>query len=120
MTRQRGTTMSKPVLEPAAQAFADAVANPPFLYELTPEAARKVLDDVQAAPVSKLDVDEKWIVVPAEVGEVGVRIVRPQDATQALPVILYLHGGGWILGGAGTHDRLVRELAVGVNAAVVF
>jgi acetyl esterase len=112
--------MSKPVLEPAAQAFADAVANPPFLYELTPEAARKVLDDVQAAPVSKLDVDEKWIVVPAEVGEVGVRIVRPQDATQALPVILYLHGGGWILGGAGTHDRLVRELAVGVNAAVVF
>ena len=35
-------------------------------------------------------------------------------------MILYIHGGGWILGNAGTHDRLVRELAVGVNAAVVF
>jgi acetyl esterase len=33
---------------------------------------------------------------------------------------LYVHGGGWILGNAGTHDRLVRELAVGVKAAVVF
>jgi acetyl esterase/lipase len=31
-----------------------------------------------------------------------------------------MHGGGWVLGNAGTHDRLVRELAVGAHAAVVF
>jgi len=37
-----------------------------------------------------------------------------------LPVVLYMHGGGWILGNAGTHDRLVRELAVGARAAVAF
>ena len=37
-----------------------------------------------------------------------------------LPAILYMHGGGWVLGNAGTHDRLVRELAVGTGAAVVF
>src|SRR4029453_2315249 len=37
-----------------------------------------------------------------------------------LAVILYLHGGGWVLGNAGTHDRLVRELAVGTGAAVAF
>jgi acetyl esterase/lipase len=112
--------MSKPILEPPAQAFADAAAQPPFLYELGATSARKVLDDIQAAPVGKLDVDEKWIIVPAEVGEVAVRIVRPLDTTQVLPVILYVHGGGWILGDAGTHDRLVRELAVGTDAAVVF
>jgi acetyl esterase/lipase len=35
-------------------------------------------------------------------------------------VILYMHGGGWVLGNAGTHDRLVRELAVGAGAAVAF
>jgi Bacterial regulatory proteins, luxR family len=40
--------MSDHVLEPAAQEFADATAKPPFLYELGPEGARKVLDDVQA------------------------------------------------------------------------
>ena len=49
-----------------------------------------------------------------------VRIVKPRDSTGPPPTILYIHGGGWILGNAGTHDRLVRELAVGVNAAVVF
>ncbi|WP_433158184.1 alpha/beta hydrolase [Kribbella sp. CA-247076] len=112
--------MSKHFLEPAAQDFADATAKPPFLYELGPDGARKVLDDVQAAPIDKLDVTEKWITVPAEVGDVQVRIVKPAGATGTLPTILYMHGGGWVLGNAGTHDRLVRELAVGADAAVVF
>jgi acetyl esterase/lipase len=113
-------SVSKHILEPAAQRFADATAKPPFLYELGPEGARKVLDDVQSAPIAKLDVDDKWITVQAAVNDVRVRIVRPRGSTGPLPTILYIHGGGWILGNAGTHDRLVRELAVGVNAAVAF
>jgi acetyl esterase/lipase len=108
------------VLEPASQAFVEATAKPPFLYELTPDEARAVLDDVQAAPIEKLPVDERWITVPADAGDVQVRIVRPQGAQGALPAILYMHGGGWVLGNAGTHDRLVRELACGAGAAVVF
>ncbi|MGN9844626.1 alpha/beta hydrolase [Nonomuraea sp. H19] len=112
--------MSRHFLEPAAQEFADATAKPPFLYELGPDGARKVLDDLQTAPVGKPDVEEKWITVPAEAGDVRVRIVKPTGTTAALPAVLYVHGGGWILGDAGTHDRLVRELAVGANAAVVF
>jgi acetyl esterase/lipase len=112
--------MNKHVLEPAAQRFADANSKPPFLYDLGPEGARKALDDVQAAPIAKLDVGEKWITVPAPAGDVRVRIVKPVGSTGPLPAILYIHGGGWILGNAGTHDRLVREFAVGVNAAVVF
>lgn len=35
-------------------------------------------------------------------------------------MVLYIHGAGWVFGNAHTHDRLVRELAVGANAAVVF
>jgi acetyl esterase/lipase len=112
--------MTKPVLEPEAQELADATANPPFLYELGPEGARKALDDLQAAPVAKPDVEEKWITVPAEVGDVRVRIVKPVGSQGVLPAVLYVHGGGWVLGNAGTHDRLVRELAVGADAAVVF
>ena len=81
---------------------------------------RDQLDDVQAAPIDKLPVDDRWITVPADVGDVRVRIVRPPDAVGTLPVILYMHGGGWVLGNAATHDRLVRELAVGTGAAVVF
>src|SRR3954452_6945316 len=110
----------KIVLEPAGRGWADMTAAPPYLYEMEPAAARKVLDDVQAAPVGKLPVDEEWVTVPADVGDVPVRIVRPQGATGALPVVLYMHGGGWVLGNAGTHDRLVRELAVGARAAVAF
>ncbi|MGP3919781.1 alpha/beta hydrolase [Nonomuraea sp. 10N515B] len=112
--------MNDNVLEPAAQELADATSKPPFLYELGTDGARKVLDDLQAAPVDKLEVDEKWIIVPAEVGDVRVRIVKPAGTTGVLPAVLYVHGGGWVLGNAGTHDRLVRELAVGAGAAVVF
>jgi acetyl esterase/lipase len=110
------------VLEPAAEGLADSTSQPPFLYELGPAGARKVLDDIQAAPIDKPDVDEKWITVPADVGDVRVRIVKPAGtpADRVLPTVLYVHGGGWVLGNAGTHDRLVRELAVGADAALVF
>ncbi|MEU8817228.1 alpha/beta hydrolase [Actinoplanes sp. NPDC048796] len=114
------TTEPRLVLEPEAQQIADSTSKPPFLFELGPDGARKVLDDIQAAPIDMLPVDDEWITVPAEVGDVRVRVVKPAGATGTLPVVLYMHGGGWILGNAGTHDRLVRELAVGANAAVVF
>ncbi|GAA2118120.1 alpha/beta hydrolase [Actinomadura napierensis] len=113
--------MNEHVLEPAAQEFADAAAKPPLLYERGTEGARKLLDDVQAGPVAAPDVDDKWITVPAAVGDVRVRIVKPAGTSgTVLPAVLYVHGGGWVLGNAGTHDRLVRELATGAHAAVVF
>jgi acetyl esterase/lipase len=108
------------VLEPAAQQVADAFGKPPFLYDMSPSDARKVLDDAQSAKVSKLPVDEEWITVPSPAGDAKVRIIKPQGATGMLPVIVYMHGGGWVLGNAGTHDRLVRELAVGARAALAF
>jgi len=114
------SVQSRIVLEPSAQAIVDATSTPPFLYELEPVAARKVLDDLQAAPIDKLPVQEEWITVPAEVGDARVRIVKPVDSSGVLPVIVYMHGGGWILGNAATHDRLVRELAVGARAALLF
>jgi acetyl esterase len=113
-------TYNAVVLEPASQAFVEATANPPFLHELTPAQARAVLDEVQATPIGLLPVNDRWITVPSDVGEVRVRIVRPADAVGTLPVILYMHGGGWVIGNAATHDRLIRELAVGTGAAVVF
>jgi acetyl esterase len=114
------TTHDPVVLEPASQAVVEATSKPPFLYELSPAEARAALDELQAAPIDKLLVNDRWTTVPADVGDVRVRIVRPPDAVGTLPVILYMHGGGWVLGNADTHDRLVRELAVGTGAAVVF
>jgi acetyl esterase/lipase len=112
--------VSEHFLEPAARMVADAAATPPFLYELGPAGARERLDDAQATPVATPAVDERWVVVPAEAGDVRARVVTPPGAAEALPAVLYLHGGGWVAGNARTHDRLVRELAAGAGAAVVF
>ncbi|MEU9477913.1 alpha/beta hydrolase [Streptomyces sp. NPDC048191] len=111
----------RPVLEPAAQAFVEATANPPHPFDLTPEEGRKALDELQCGPIKKPAVDEEWITVSSgPTGSVQARIVKPAGAEETLPVILYVHGAGWVFGDAHTHDRLVRELAVGADAAVVF
>src|SRR5690606_3092989 len=116
----KGTAMTDHTLEPDAQAFADATSTPPFLADLGVDGARRLLDDVQAAPIDLPDVEEEWITGAAEVGDVRVRIVKPIGSAAELPVVLYVHGGGWVLGNAGTHDRLVRDLATGADAAIVF
>ena len=109
------------VLEPAARAFADATANPPYLFDLGPVEGRKVVDEVQSGDIDKPEVDiTDHSVSGGPNGDVAVRIVRPKGATGALPVVLYIHGAGWVFGNAHTHDRLVRELAVGAGVAVVF
>ncbi|MEU1787374.1 alpha/beta hydrolase [Streptomyces sparsogenes] len=111
----------RPVLEPAAAAFAEATANPPYLFDLLPAEGRKAVDEVQSGEIDKPEVDEEWITVAGgPTGSVRARIVKPAGSTGTLPVILYIHGAGWVFGNAHTHDRLVRELAVGANAAVVF
>lgn len=108
-------------LEPAAQAFVDATSEPPFLYQLAPEEGRKTVDGVQDSPIDKPAIDEEWVTVEGgPTGSVRVRIVKPAGSTGPLPVIVYTHGAGWVFGNAHTHDRLVRDLAVGVPAAVVF
>ncbi|WP_055610703.1 alpha/beta hydrolase [Streptomyces phaeochromogenes] len=115
------TTGNRPVLEPAAAAFSEATANPPYLFDLGPAEGRKTVDEVQSGDIAKPDVDEEWVTVPGgPTGQVRARIVRPAGASGVLPVIIYIHGAGWVFGNAHTHDRLVRELAVGANAAVVF
>jgi acetyl esterase len=62
--------------------------------------------------------DTTWPVGPT--GTTRIRIVRPAGAHGTLPLVFYTHGGGWVLGDTITHERLVRELAEGVNATVVF
>ena len=115
------TVKTATVLEPAAQEFAEATANPPYLFELEPAEGRKAVDAVQSDPIAKPDVDVIDTSVPGgPSGEVSVRILRPKGATGVLPVIVYIHGAGWVFGNSHTHDRLIRELAVGTGAAVVF
>jgi acetyl esterase len=112
---------TKPLLELAAQEFADGTAEPPYLFHLGPERGRETVDEVQSGEIARPDVDITDTTVPGgPSGAVSVRILRPRGTTRPLPVIVYLHGAGWVFGNAHTHDRLIRELADGANAAVVF
>jgi acetyl esterase len=110
------------VLEPVTRAFVDGLAGSPPIYTLAPDAARALLSGAQKSihlPLPKVSIKDVELPVGPD-GRTRIRAVRPAGATGVLPVIIYIHGGGWVIGDKETHDRLVRELAVGANAAVVF
>jgi acetyl esterase len=110
-----------PVLEPAAQEFADATAQPPFLFDLPVEEGRRTVDSVQDGDVPAPAVDVTDLTLPGgPSGQVSIRVYRPAGSTGPLPVLLFTHGAGWVFGDAHTHDRLVRELTVRAGAATVF
>ncbi len=114
---------TSPVLEPHTQAFITALTaqGGKPLYQLSYPAARTILEDVQAAPVAKVPAEVEEKVFPVgPTGEVPVRIYRPQGARGRLPVVMYFHGGGWVLGSKHTHDRLLRDLTTATHAAFVF
>jgi acetyl esterase len=123
MSRGSEIAMTCAPLEPITQRFIDdlmAAGGPP-VYTLSLADARALLVRQQSVPTTKPDVhieDATFPVGPK--GAVRVRIVRPKGSERLVPVIIHFHGGGWVLGDVSTHDRLIREIAVGTHAAVVF
>jgi acetyl esterase len=111
-----------PILDPTVRRLVDQLAadlKPP-IYELKPGDARNSLLRAQSAPVQKLDAYVRDWNVDSAAGPLRLRTIRPVRADDQIPAILYFHGGGWVLGDARTHDRLVREIAVRAEATVVF
>jgi acetyl esterase len=113
-------------LEHDTRAFLDNLrqnAGPP-IYTLSPHDARAILSGLQSSiPVKKPPADIENRTIPSGIGgkDLSITIVRPLNSSnETLPVVMYFHGGGWVLGGFDTHDRLVREIANDANAAIVF
>ncbi|MGA9648944.1 alpha/beta hydrolase fold domain-containing protein, partial [Pedobacter sp.] len=89
--------------------------------QLSPKEARAVLTGAQESVTydySDIIVSEKLL--PAPGGKVSINIVKPKYVKGILPVFLYIHGGGWVLGDFPTHKRLVRDLVINSGAAAVF
>ena len=107
-------------LEQSARELTEAIAQGPPLSGVSLADARTAVEAAQSAPIPMPDIDESRVTLSSAFGDFEVRIVRPPGSTGPLPVLLYLHGGGWILGSWITHDLLTRRLAVGANAAVAF
>jgi len=111
-------------LEPSVKAFLQFINSQPGprLHELPVAEARAVFRHLQAAfetPKPPADIEDHTIPAGPS-GSIPIRIARPKANSQPLPVVVYFHGGGWVLGEAEGYDRVIREIAAGANAAVVF
>src|SRR6186713_2988514 len=109
-------------LDTGTRAFLKIInaAGPP-LESLPKEAARNVLVSAQAAfKVDYSGIEESEKTITADGYTIKLNIVRPEGAEDKLPVFIFIHGGGWILGDYPTHKRMVRDLVVLSGYAGVF
>jgi len=110
-------------MDPIARTFIEKInaIRGPQIYEMSIEEARNALTKVQAVDVPRMPADIQEISISGgPKGNIPAHIVRPKGSTEALPVIMYFHGGGWILGDFNIFNRMIRELSNKANAAVVF
>jgi acetyl esterase/lipase len=93
----------------------------PPIETLSPIEARKVLSDAQASVnVDLSGIEEAEKIINADGYTIKLNIVRPAGKKEILPVFIFIHGGGWVLGDFPTHKRMVRDLVVLSGAAAVF
>jgi acetyl esterase len=107
-------------LHPQVEAVLAGMAAAPPAHELTVEQARRTHVETAAAlngpPVGVARVEDRTLPGPA--GDVPVRVYTP-GGTGPLPVVVWFHGGGWVVGTLDTYDQLCRALAVAAGALVV-
>jgi len=93
----------------------------PPLETLPPLKARKVLVDAQASVnVDYSGITESEKTINTDGYTIKLNIVKPEGVTETLPVFIFIHGGGWVLGDYPTHKRMVRDLVVLSGFAGVF
>ena len=93
----------------------------PPLESLSPLQARQVLVNAQASvDVDLTGIEESEKTISADGYTIKLNIVRPVGKKELLPVFIFIHGGGWVLGDFPTHERMVRDLVVLSGAVAVF
>lgn len=110
-----------PGVEMHTQAFLNALegGGGTPIEQLSPDDARAVLIGAQkGAVLPDADVTEKSIEVAGQ--PLSLTVVRPEGAKGDLPVFMFFHGGGWVLGDYETHERLIRDLVIRSGAAAVY
>ena len=99
---------------------AEAAGIPP-LWELPADVARQNAELSfqafnQPMPES-VRVEDRQIPGPA--GNIPIKVFTPQGENQMFPLLIYFHGGGWVIGSPETHAKLCAELAEGAQVVVV-
>ncbi|MEN4635811.1 alpha/beta hydrolase [Pantoea agglomerans] len=89
------------------------------IEQLSVKDARAVLTGAQkGAELPPAQISQKIITVQGK--PLTLTIVKPEHASSTLPVFMFFHGGGWVLGDFPTHERLVRDMVNASGAAAVF
>ncbi|MET4054675.1 acetyl esterase [Pantoea agglomerans] len=89
------------------------------IEQLSVKDARAVLTGAQkGAELPPAQISQKIITVQGK--PLTLTIVKPEHASSTLPVFMFFHGGGWVLGDFPTHERLVRGMVNASGAAAVF
>lgn len=111
-----------PYLDSVTKSFIDNLYMEKPLYEMTPEAARKILSNIQSKHHFDIDGEVENIdIFDTEIGNITVKLVRPENCNEEiLPMILYCHGGGWVLGDYEDFDMTVKIIAKCTHSAVAF
>jgi acetyl esterase len=112
------------MLHPQARALLDLIETRglPPTHTLAPADARAFYRErrffTQPEPPAVGEVRE--LRAPGAHGDIALRLYRPLlGARSPLPVLVFFHGGGWVIGDLDTHDTLCRELANGAGCAIV-
>lgn len=110
-------------LDPIAKKYLDLVAraNPAPVEQLTPAEARSQMTP-PARPLPEVaSIENRQIAGPE--GDLGIRIYTPSTASDAVrqsrPLLVFFHGGGWVVGDLNTHDGLCRHLANAAEAVTI-
>ncbi len=113
------------MLHPQARALLRLIEEKglPPTHTLTPAEARHWYRErrLVTQPTAPEVAQSRELVAPGPGGGIALRLVRPigSQPDRMLPVLVYFHGGGWVIGDLETHDTLCRELANGSGCAVV-
>lgn len=82
------------------------------------DAARTVQQEKKISPYPEVAVETKDIAIPTAAGALPARIYVP-EGEGPFPVVLYFHGGGWVIADINTYDATPRALAIGSKAMVI-
>jgi acetyl esterase len=122
MTKETPDYSIDPHLSSAVKAFLSPLnAGGPAPESLSEQDARNVLINLQASVnVDLSGIDESEKTITQDGYTLKLTIVRPEGKKDKLPVFIFIHGGGWVLGDYSTHKRFVRDLVVASQYAAVF
>ncbi|WP_435262561.1 alpha/beta hydrolase [Tenacibaculum sp. nBUS_03] len=110
-------------LDPVVQNFLEVIhayQGPP-IQELPLNIARQAMEDLQKEEFVNKDVVINHRSIPYLNRKLELKIIKPKKRRRRkLPVVVYFHGGGWILNSFSTHKRLLSDIALKAEVAVVF